>query len=65
VERLVDQFFDHPLDLMALEHEHDLARGQVDAVPFDAGFGEIEWRAIGDELSGSVLGFLFQVRDDC
>jgi hypothetical protein len=34
-------------------------------VPFEAEVGEIERRAAGDELGGSIQHSLFQVHDDC
>jgi hypothetical protein len=60
-----DQFIGELLDLVALEHEHDLVRRQVDAVPVEALFGEIERQAFSDELGGSILSSLLQTREDC
>jgi hypothetical protein len=60
-----DQLVGELLNLVALEHEHDLARGQVDAVPLEALFGEVEGQALGDELGGPLHSSFFQVRDDC
>ena len=64
VERFVDELVDDPLDLVALEHEHGLARRDVDAVTNDAGVGEIEGWAGSDELGGALLTSFLQARDD-
>jgi hypothetical protein len=64
VKRFVDQLVDDPLDLVALEHEHDLVGRDVDAVANDARIREIKGRAGSDERRGALLTSFLQVRDD-
>jgi hypothetical protein len=41
---------------VAFEHEHDLARREIDAVVDDAGLGEVERRAGWPKLLAAVTG---------